>query len=214
MRRLLLAVGVTTALAGPAGAEVADTGVFGYWTTFAGVATDGKPVCGMKTDWGVGGQTTGSFLIKYFGQKEVVVQIARAGWQVPYGQKVKVQIQIDQTPAIKVLSHGTGEKPGWSFLEFTIKHDDVWTVTGKNAFEEFVALLSAGRQITLSFPDGSEPPWKGQLAGSRAALQSFMACGTTIDTAKNEAPGTTQPFSGRREAPDPATTVTQPFHRL
>ena len=38
MRRLLLAAGVTAALVAPAGAETSDTGVFGYWTAFAGVA--------------------------------------------------------------------------------------------------------------------------------------------------------------------------------
>ncbi len=213
MRRLLLAAGVMAALAGPAGAEVSDTGVFGYWSTFAGAATDGKPGCGMSTDWGVRGQTTGRFLIKYFGQDEILVHIGRVGWQVPYGQPVMVHIQIDQAPVIKALSHGTGERQGWSLLELTIKRDDVWAATGKNAIEEFVALLSAGRQITVSFPDGSEPPWIGQLAGSRAALQSFFACGTTIDAANKGAPGATQPFSPR-EAPKPATTITQPFRRL
>jgi hypothetical protein len=50
IRRLLLAAAVTAALTAPANAEVSDTGVFGYWTTFAGVATDGKPICGMSTD--------------------------------------------------------------------------------------------------------------------------------------------------------------------
>jgi len=213
MGRLLLSAGVTAALAAPAGAEVSDTGVFEYWRTFAGVAADGKPVCGMSTDWVLRDQTARSFLIKYFGQNEIVVHIGHVGWQVPYSQPAMVHIQIDQAPAIKVLSHGTGEKRGWSFLEFTIKNDDVWTATGKNAFDEFVALLSAGRQITLSFPDGSEPPWVGQLAGSRAALQSFMACGTTIETAKNGVPGTAQPFSPK-EAPIPTITGTQPFHRL
>jgi len=48
---LLLAAGVTVALAAPAGAETSDTGVFGYWTTFPGAASDGKPVCGMHADW-------------------------------------------------------------------------------------------------------------------------------------------------------------------
>jgi hypothetical protein len=184
--------------------------VFGYWTTFAGVATDGKPICGMSTDWGVKGQTTARFLIKYFGRDEIVIHIGRVGWQVPYGQPVKVYIQIDQAPVIEFLSHGVGEEKQ-SVLECTIKRDDVWAATGKNAIEEFLALLSAGRQITVSFPDGSEPPWAGQLAGSRAALQSFMACGTTIGAANREAPGATQPFSPK-EAPKPATT--QPFHRL
>jgi hypothetical protein len=42
MRQLLLAAGVAAALAGHAGAETSHTGVFGYWTTFAGVATGRK----------------------------------------------------------------------------------------------------------------------------------------------------------------------------
>ena len=67
-------------LATRAGAEVSDTGVFEYWTTFAGVATDGKPVCGMSTDWAVRGQTAARFLIKYFGRDELVFHIGRAGW--------------------------------------------------------------------------------------------------------------------------------------
>jgi uncharacterized protein (DUF2147 family) len=81
IRRLLFAAGVTAALAAPANAKVSNTGVFGYWTTFAGVATDGKPVCGMNTDWGVGDQTTGRLMLKYIGQPELVVHIARAGWK-------------------------------------------------------------------------------------------------------------------------------------
>jgi hypothetical protein len=205
MRRLLLAAGVAAALAGPAGAEVSDTGVFGYWTTFAGVATDGKPVCGMRTDWRAGG----TFLIKYFGQDELVVQIGREGWQVPFGQPVTVLIRVDQAPAFSIVSHGVGDVGrGWSVLE-------LWAATGKSAIEEFVALLTTGRQVSVSFPDGDEPPWIGQLDGSGAALRSFTACGTTIDAANSRAPGTTQPFS-RREAPEPppAGTITQPFHRL
>jgi hypothetical protein len=201
------------ALAVPACAETSNTGVFGYWTTFAGVASDGKPVCGMSTDWELRGQTTGSFVIKYFGLDEIVVHIGRMGWQVPYGQPVTVHIQIDQAPVLEVLSHGSGERQAWSILEFTMKSDDVWEATGENASEEFLALLSAGRQITVSFPDGSEPPWVGQLSGSRAALQSFTACGTTIDAANRRRPGATQPFSPK-EAPKPATIVTQPFQKL
>lgn len=211
MKRLLLALGMTAALSASAGAQVSNTGVFGYWTTFAGVASDGKPICGMSTDWEIRGQTTGSFIIKYFGAGEIVVHIGRAGWQVPDGQPVRVHIQIDQAPVMEVLSHGAGENQKWSILEFTIKRDDVWEATGKNAIEEFLALLSAGRQITVSFPDGSEPPWVGQLAGSRDALKSFMACGTTIDAANHRTPEATQPFS-RKEAPEPATT--QPFQPL
>ena len=55
IKRLLLATAVAGALAAPANADVADTGIFGYWTTFAGVAADGKPVCGMRTDWNTEG---------------------------------------------------------------------------------------------------------------------------------------------------------------
>jgi hypothetical protein len=212
MRPLLLAAGVTVVLFAPASAKVSDTGVFGYWTTFAGVATDGKPICGMSTDWAVRGQTVARFLIKYFGRDEIVFHIGRAGWQVPSGQPVRVRIQIDQAPIMEVLSHGVAEETqGFSMLEFAIKRDEVWEATGKNATEEFVDLLANGREITISFPDGSEHSWVGQLAGSRTALQSFIACGTTIDAATGSERGTTQPFSPK-EAPKPATT--QPFHRL
>jgi hypothetical protein len=212
MRRWLLAAGLAAALAAPAGAEVSDTGVFGYWTTFAGVATDGKPVCGMSTDWQRGGATVGSFMVKYFGGDGIVVHIGKVGWQVPEDQRVTVLMQVDRAPAMRVQARG-GTAGGVSALEFAIASNDTWAATGKNAVEEFVKLLANGRQITVSFPDGSEPPWLGHLDGARAALQSFMACGTTIDAANNRAPGTTQPFS-RGEAPKPATTVTQPFQRL
>jgi hypothetical protein len=217
IRGLLLATGVAAALAAPANAEVSGTGVFGYWTTFAGVANDGKPVCGMRTDWSVGGQTTGRLMLKYFGQPEIVVHIARVGWQVPYGQPVPVQIQIDQAPAMNVVAR-SGQEGGGDLLEFTIKETDVWPVTGKPAVGELVALLSSGRQITISFPDGNEPPWVGQLAGSTAALHSFVACGTTMDAARKgapgpaRAPGTTQPFTPKG-APEPSTS-TQPFRQL
>ena len=92
------------------------------------------------------------------------------------------------------------------------------TVTGKPAVDELVALLSSGRQITVSFPDGNEPPWVGQLAGSTAAMQSFAACGKTINAANKGAPGiaqalgATQPFTPK-ETPKPSTS-TQPFQPL
>jgi hypothetical protein len=219
IRGLLLAAAVTAALAGPANAEVSDTGVFGYWTTFAGVATDGKPVCGMSTDWSVGGRgpTTGSFVIKYFGRPGLVVHIGRDGWQVRYGQPVPVQIQIDQAPAMKIVAYGADKDQG-VLLEFVIKETDIWAVTGKPAIGEFLNLLSSGRQITVSFPDGNEAPWVGQLAGATAALHSFDACVVTMNAASKgapgtaQAPGTTQPFTPK-ETPKPSTS-SQPFRQL
>jgi hypothetical protein len=217
IKRLLLATAVTAALAAPANADVSNTGVFGYWTTFAGSANDGNPVCGMGSDWAVGGQTTGRLMLKYFGQSEIVVHIGRLGWQVPYGQPVPVQIQIDQAPAMKTIARGAEQGKG-NLLEFAIKETDVWPVTGKNAIDEFVNLLSSGRQITVSFPDGSELPWVGQLAGSTAALHSMGACIITMDAARKgspgtaQAPGTTQPFTPK-ETPKPSTS-SQPFRQL
>ena len=106
-KRLLLASAVAAALAVPANAETSNTGVFGYWNTFAGVADDGKPVCGMQTNWTVDGQpSAASFMIKYFGQHALVFHIGRAGWRVPYGQPVPVEIQIDQAPAFKEIALG------------------------------------------------------------------------------------------------------------
>jgi hypothetical protein len=91
-------------------------------------------------------------------------------------------------------------------------------VTGKPAIGEFLNLLSSGRQITVSFPDGSELPWVGQLAGSTAALHSMGACIITMDAARKgspgtaQAPGTTQPFTPK-ETPKPSTS-SQPFRQL
>jgi hypothetical protein len=208
-RRLLLAVGVTAALAAPAGANVSDTGVFGYWTTFAGATNDGSPVCGLSTDWGRGGSAVGRFMIKYFGGDRIVVHIGKIGWQVPEGQPVIVGMQVDRAPGMRVQARGVklGSMNG---LEFAIESNDTWLATGKNALTEFVSLLATGRQIVVSFPDGTEAPWVGRLDGASTALKSFSACNDTINAAK--APGTTQPF-GR--VPEPAPTiVTQPYHKL
>jgi hypothetical protein len=156
-------------------------------------------------------------MIKYFGQHELVIHIVRVGWQVPYGQPVPVQIQIDQATAMNVVAR-SGQEGGGDLLEFAIKDTDVWPVTGKPAVGELVALLSSGRQITISFPDGSEPPWVGHLAGSTAALRSLDACVITMNAASKgaprtaQAPGTTQPFAPK-ETPKPSTS-SQPFRQL
>jgi hypothetical protein len=220
LRAAATVVGVLTALAGPADAEISTTGTFGYWKTFAGVADSGKPICGMNTRWDIGNNVSADFFLKYFGNDILVVQITRDGWKVPYREPVAVWIQIDQAPAIKVVALGVPGQPGqnWSTLEFHIASTDVFKVTGKNAITEFANLLSYGRQIAISFPLGSEPTWVGSLTGARAAMQSFGACGMTVDAARgapSEA-GTTQtePFSPRRAAPTPTPADTQPFKKL
>jgi hypothetical protein len=177
----------------------------------------------MSTDWGRGAATIGSFMIKYFGGDHIAVHIGKAGWQVPEGEPVTVLMQIDRAPAMRAQGYGVS-LGGVSGLEIRIDGNDTWAATGKNAITEFVSLLGTGRQIVVSFPDGTEVPWVGRLDGARAALKSFSACGETIDAAK--APGTTQPFGRAPQpapgatqpfgrAPEPApTTVTQPYHKL
>jgi hypothetical protein len=71
-----------------AAAEVSITGTFGYWATFAGKASDDKPLCGVRSDWVnvKGGPMTAMFMLKYFGGPEIAMQITRVGWHVPRGQ--------------------------------------------------------------------------------------------------------------------------------
>lgn len=109
MRRLLATAGVTIALAMPAGAKVSNTGVFGYWTTFAGATEAGSPICGMSNDWGFAGATVGSFMIKYFGGDHIAVHVGKAGWQVPEGRPVPVLMQVDRAPGMRVQAYGVSE---------------------------------------------------------------------------------------------------------
>jgi hypothetical protein len=85
-------------------------------------------------------------------------------------------------------SLGTGENKGASFLEFTIKRGDVWPATGKDAIEEFAALLSAGHQITIS-----------QTALSLRGSGSLPGRAPLFDLSWLAARQKMQPTRGRRE---------------
>jgi hypothetical protein len=73
---------------------------------------------------------------------------------------------------------------------------------GRKMISELVGLLMAGRELHLNFPDGTEQPWQGSLAGSTKILTEMMNCKDRLATAAKP----TQPYGagrppGRRSGP-------------
>jgi hypothetical protein len=80
--------------------------------------------------------------------------------------------------------------------------------------------------MTLTFPDGNEPPWTVSLAGSTAISDAFGRCVRDLtrqvqaaqsqqpNGAPNGAPGATQPFSAPSSPPPalPPSDQGQPGH--
>jgi hypothetical protein len=181
----------------------------GVWDAFSGRNDRGGAVCGV-------GNTNPSdnrrLAIRFdIGGTDTMFSVSKPDWSVPDNTHVTVVMQLGLNPPWTEQATGHGKSIDWSADE--------------NAMQPFDPQFRGSTSMTLTFPDGNEPPWTISLAGSSAISATFGRCVRDLTrqvqaaaangaapAAQPAAPGPTQPFSGSGAAPavDAPAAATQP----
>lgn len=185
----------------------------GTWDAFSGRNDKGGPVCGI-------GNTNPSdnrrLSIRFdIGATDTVVAASKPDWSIPDGTTVTVVMQIGLNTPWTVQGAGQGHTISWAL--------------DKAGMQPFDQQFRSASSMTLTFPDGNEPPWSVPLIGSSAISATFGRCirdlTSQVQAAQaaqtagaNTAPvaqGATQPFSpsaaGTQQPADaPAAGTQQP----
>ncbi len=132
----------------------------GVWDAFSGRNDKGGAVCG------IGNTNTADnrrFELRFdIGGTDTVLSVSKPDWAIPDGTKVNVVMQIGlNTPWIEP---GNGHSHGISW------------VLDQNAMQPFDQQFRGASSMTLTFPDGNEPPWTVPLIGSSAISDTFARC--------------------------------------
>jgi hypothetical protein len=127
--------------------------------------------------------------------------VSKPGWSIPDNTHVTVVMQIGLNPPWTEQATGHGNAIEWAADE--------------NAMQPFDPQFRGSSSMTLTFPDGNEPPWTISLAGSSAISATFGRCvrdltsqveaaqaaGSPAPAAQGTAPAATQPFSSSAGTP-------------
>ncbi|HEY4171872.1 MAG TPA: hypothetical protein VGM42_02510 [Rhodopila sp.] len=162
----------------------------GTWEAFSGRNDKGGAVCGIDN---TNPSDNRRMSIRFdIGGSETVLSASKPDWAIPDGTRITVVMQIGlNTPWIRSAT-GNG-------------HNIDWTLdpAGMQSFER---QFRGASSMTLTFPDGNEPPWTVPLIGSSAISATFSRCITDL-TRQVQAAQTAAPA-----APAPAQNATQPFN--
>jgi len=192
----VIAAWLCGAMAWPAMADMTVYYHVGSWDAFSGPGDDGKPVCGVgatnPTDhrslsirFSVGGDTT-------------LFQAKKPTWNIPQGTQVTAVMQLGLDAPWTLQAVGNGQIVEWSL--------------DRDAIELFDTQFRRGSSMTLSFPQGNEPPWTIGLNGSTAISNAFGRCVTDMMRRAQQAAAPaapTQPF-GQAAAPGAAAVPAAP----
>jgi hypothetical protein len=182
----------------------------GAWDAFSGRNDKGGAVCGI----GNTNPSDGRRLSIHFdiGGTDTVLSASKPDWAIPDNTPVRVVMQIGLNTPWTEQATGRG-------------HDIEWSMD-RAAMQWFDQQFRGASSMTLTFPDGNEPPWTITLAGSSAISDAFGRCirdltrqvqaqqpGYGAAPPQGGAPGATQPFApqaGSAPAPQPQPSGTQP----
>jgi hypothetical protein len=198
-----IAFAISTLLSSVAMAKA--MGQWGTWSAFEVLALSGRLMCGSQ----LSGRDR-VLLLKYEAGTDVLtIHLVKNGWTIPRGQKMKIIMQVDRAPPMSLSGYGGGQLPvysDWGIVEITLGLDDIWSVTEKPQISEVINLLSSGKLVHFTFPDGDEPQWEGSLLGSRQALDAQARCIANLTRS-------TQPFADRPTQPFGAHRVSPPNYQ-
>ncbi len=201
MRQLAgLVVLAMTVLPGAALAQMQTYYHAGAWDAFSGRSEAGGPVCGVGT---TNPSDSRRFSLRFdIGGTETTLSASKPDWSVPDNTHVTVVMQV-------------GLNTPWTLQGVGHDHSIDWTLE-PGGMQTFDRQFRASSSMTLTFPDGNEPPWSLSLAGSSAISDTFGRCVRDLTRQVQSAPppangapvpqGATQPFG----APPAAATVAPP----
>jgi hypothetical protein len=169
----------------------------GAWEAFSGRNEKGGAVCGIgSTNPTNGRRLSISFDI---GGTDTTFSASKPDWSIPDNTRVPVVMQI-------------GLNTPWTEQGAGHEHTIQWTLA-PGVMPTFDQQFRGASSMTLTFPDGNEPPWTVSLAGSTAISDTITRCvrdltrqTQAVQPPANAAPpaqGATQPFSPPEQAPPP-----------
>jgi hypothetical protein len=207
LRTLGLAALAAAAMPASAMAQLQTYYHAGAWDAFSGRNEQGGAVCGVgNTNPSNNRRVTIRFDI---GGSMTAISASKPDWSIPDGTRVTVVTQIGlNTPATQ---QATGQG-----------HSITWTLD-PDAIRAFDQQFRNASLMTLTFPDGNEPPWSVSLSGSSAISQTMARCitdltrqvqttqpaGATAGTAPTN-PDATQPFGASATGAPPLPDATNP----
>jgi hypothetical protein len=189
--RMGLAIVVIVALGTRAWADVSVYYHAGSWDAFSGPGTDGRMVCGVGSTNPVDNR---SFSMRVpIGSDTVSFQARKPTWSIPAGTELKLVVQIGLDTSWTVQGTGNGQMVEWTL--------------DSAAMQTFDAQFRRAGSMTVSFPNGNEPPWTIGLNGSTAISNAFGRCVTAL----TQRAGAQQPAAGPSGATQPfGQAPTQP----
>lgn len=173
-------------------AAIAQTQVYyhvGAWDAFSGRNRNGGAVCGV----GYTNPTDNRRLSISFdiGSTDTVFTASKPDWSIPDNTQIRVVMQV-------------GLNTPWTMQGTGHEHSIDWSLD-RNAMVPFDQQFRGATSMTLTFPDGNEPPWTVPLAGSAAISDAFGRCVRDLTrqvqaaqppaTSAPAPSGATQPFS-------------------
>jgi hypothetical protein len=171
----------------------------GVWDAFSGRNDKGGAVCGIGN---TNPATNHRLSIRFdIGGTDTVFSVSKPDWTIPDNTHVAVVMQIGLNTPWTEPGAGHGHNIDWSM--------------DRTAIQPFDQQFRGASSMTLTFPDGNEPPWTISLAGSSAISDAFGRCVSDLthqvqaeQASRNGAPppqgvapGPTQPFGSAAGAP-------------
>ncbi len=159
----------------------------GYWTAFGGTDDAGERLCGIVAT----GEEGRVFTIKRWAdQDHFTLQIFKESWRIPKGVEIPVRLRFDAMET-------------WSALADALPPDGIALTVPDNRGEAFLREFAIANRFEMSFPEGNESDWSGNLTGSAAITMAFLDCvlklnrGTQPFGSGARKPGASQPFGNR-----------------
>jgi hypothetical protein len=183
LRMSLVAAAITVSCGGTALADMRTYYHVGSWDAFSGPDPDGKQVCGVGSTNPLDNR---SFSIRFtVGGNDVLFEVKKPSWNIPSSTQTPVVMQVGLNTPWNVQGGGNGQAIEWTM--------------DRNSMQAFDQQFRGATSMTLSFPNGNEPPWTIALNGSMAISNAFGRCVTEL--------------SAREAASRPAAQppVTQPY---
>ena len=141
----------------------------GNWTTtYYESNNGGEPMCVANTFWEMPNRTLRMLMLKWTGEIGLFVHIAKTGWRFTGRCRGAASDCVRQWRTRWHRLHAAANRQG--------RRAHRSRSTSRRMPTASWLISRNAREITISFPSGNEPPWKGQMNGSRKAGEWFAAC--------------------------------------
>jgi hypothetical protein len=174
----------------------------GAWDAFSGKSDTGGAVCGIGSTYPTDNRRLS---IRFdIGGTNTTFSAGKPDWSIPPDTHITVVMQV-------------GLNTPWTMQAVGHDHSIDWALD-PNAMQTFDRQFRGASSMTLTFPNGNEPPWSLSLAGSAAISDTFGRCVRDLtrqvqaaESQGNRPPangappqGATQPFGASSPAPAPS----------